>query len=98
MDKTVYIYVLRDPRNNTVRYVGKTKHPKQRANGHKYAGFPSWRGGLWQREMKKDGVKPILQVIEECSEADGAAREKYWIKKLSETCPLLNVRGLIWKY
>jgi hypothetical protein len=30
----VYIYTLVDPRYNSIRYVGKTKHPKERLNSH----------------------------------------------------------------
>jgi predicted GIY-YIG superfamily endonuclease len=29
-----YIYVLKDPRDNSVRYVGMTKDPKKRLKGH----------------------------------------------------------------
>ena len=32
--ETTYIYTLSDPRNNLVRYVGKTSNPKMRLQNH----------------------------------------------------------------
>lgn len=88
----VYIYVLIDPRNNRIRYVGQTARKlsdrysehceKQRQNNHRTH---------WLELLRALNLKPIMQVIEECNESNWAEREIYWIAEHKRTgCDLVN--------
>lgn len=81
--KQVHIYVLKDPRDGVVRYVGKTEntprkrlsrhlHDSQHCNSHK---------DLWVMKLLREGVTPIIESIELCSLENWPERECFWIKK-----------------
>jgi hypothetical protein len=79
--KTVYIYALIDPRNEQVRYVGKSKFPKKRLNGHLQGarkGFKTHRHN-WIRQLLNEGLKPDLLILEEVKENEWEQAEKKWI-------------------
>lgn len=81
MRKT-FIYILVCPESGEVRYVGKTINLKKRYSCHfslavakkKYRSYV----GNWIASLRKRGLRPIMEVIEECY-ADWSQREKYWI-------------------
>ena len=79
----IKIYGLVDPRDNTVRYVGKTKrdlnirlsrhiNDKPIHNNYKYN---------WICNLKKNGLKPIIIELEICDETNWVDREQYWIQQ-----------------
>jgi len=79
MENTAYIYVLIDPRNNEIRYVGKTiqklhrrlsRHLNHKNKSHK----KSWIDGL-----KKEGLKPIIDILDVVPEQEWVFWEKYYI-------------------
>lgn len=76
-----FIYALRDPRNNEVRYVGQTKYEKKRYKQH-IQGFdedniPKQR---WIDELKELGLLPIYEVQESgVAWSSRFEREAYWI-------------------
>ena len=80
----VLIYVLIDPRDMKIRYVGKTIQPLKRrlynhiatANFRKKT-YPvvSWIRGLINQDMK-----PSICLLEVCDVDNWAARERYWIQ------------------
>lgn len=75
----MYIYVLIDPRDYRIRYVGKTINPKRRLRGHcTYLKSRSHRTH-WLNQLKKENIRPILQVVEKCSESIWSEREMWWI-------------------
>lgn len=79
--KRVTIYVLKDPRTNEIRYVGKTvkkdlnkrliEHCAHQNRTHKY---------FWISQLKSEGLKPIIESIEKCTDLDWQEREIYWIQ------------------
>lgn len=92
MQKTV-IYLLRDPRNGDVRYVGKTaqslaerlmKHlSDKRKNPHKQA---------WLNQLRSEGLVPIIEPIVSADEKSWAALERWWIRLYNSIAPgLVNV-------
>ncbi len=94
MQQTICIYVLRDPRNNQIRYVGKTiqkindrltshiRGAKRENNSHK---------NRWILQIIRDGYIPIIEKIEDVNENNWQEREKYWIVKYHEDgCKLVN--------
>lgn len=88
---TVYIYILKD-QNNNIRYVGKTTNIKRRLYSHIAEAKlnKSKRYVLnWIRQLLFNNQKPILEVIEECSQSNWQEREIYWINYYKELIPNL---------
>ncbi len=81
-----YIYVLRDPRDNGVRYVGRTKNLKGRLQQHLYnksdGSFVHARRE-WIQEVRSAGLRPVMEVVETLrapvEEALVSERERRWI-------------------
>lgn len=86
----VAIYGLFDPRNLQIRYIGKTANTKKRLRDHINA--PCNMGmKRWFSELKLDGLRPGLCVIEWCNNWKYA--EKFWISEFRLLDNgLLNVR------
>lgn len=81
--EVTYIYVLLDPRDNEVRYVGKTSNPKSRLSGHisecKRESSKHYRA-RWIRSLLKDNLKPIIKFIKVCPLNDFEKFETEYIK------------------
>jgi len=88
------VYALIDPRSHQLRYIGKALDVRQRDRNHfKQAKWERSRKAAWMRELRAAGLRPDLIVIEECTPAESAAREKYWIARaLWRGIPLLNMK------
>lgn len=79
-DRPTHIYVLRDPRDNRVRYVGKTLRPRARLSAHRHAPAGQHRFGLWLKELRNLGHSPVMEVIEVVpADVNWVEREIYWI-------------------
>lgn len=97
-----FIYVLLDPKDSTVRYVGQTSNPELRQMNH--AGLTEFgitgnRGLVeWKKRLRGLRFAPILFVVDA---AEGAANglEKQWISYYRGLGDLLNVDagGSAWK-
>jgi hypothetical protein len=77
-----YIYVLKDPLSSEVRYVGKTSNPEDRIKRHlsEYSLTDSWTNkNKWILWLKDNGLKPIMEVVEECDFFQINEFEKKWI-------------------
>lgn len=92
----VYIYWLLEPRNNSVRYVGKTLDPHTRFRHYLDAAvlgkdkhLPSTR---WVAKLRAHGEYPIMH-LEELVPADAwEPREKHWIAHyIAQGHHLLNI-------
>lgn len=76
-----YIYVLIDPRDDKIRYVGKTgRLPEERLKEHCKKQHNSNYYSYWINKLRSLKLKPIMRVIEECDEFTWEAREIYWIR------------------
>ncbi len=77
------IYALRDPHNGQVRYVGRTRHPKDRERQHVHDKVVSNTPcGRWLAELRGNSVLPEFVILETMSsESQQKTREaKYkWI-------------------
>ena len=79
---TYRIYVLIDPRDMRIRYVGITSKPlKNRYNHHIYNANAGKKGHrhAWIRVLLSLSLKPIVQEVEITDDVD---REAYWIAQL----------------
>lgn len=89
--KRKYIYLLRDPRDGSPKYVGQTVNPKKRVSvlmtSPKYGNV-----GRWIEELKALGMRPEIEVL---GSAVGFTKalvlEDKFIAKFSKTHALLNL-------
>lgn len=86
------IYLLKDPRNNSIRYVGKSVSPKRRFRTHiRYGKKEGVKKYLycWIYELYLLGMKPTIEIIEWVE--NWQERERYWIKHYSKLHRLTNL-------
>jgi predicted GIY-YIG superfamily endonuclease len=94
---TWIIYALIDPRDDTIRYVGRTIETKRRLQQHLQEVSINKRKEKWLRELRKLGMTRRMEILEalECIAAEAEKRETDWIRYLlSIGTPLLNIRGV----
>jgi len=80
----IKIYGLVDPRDNTIRYVGKTKNTlPHRLKKHLYEN-PKYNTHKhnWILSLKQIGIRPVIIELEKCNENNWVEREQYWIGKI----------------
>lgn len=81
--KEVYIYCLKDPINNEIRYIGKTTNLKRRMSQHiqdvKSNTHNKRRVINWINSLLNKKLKPKMEVIEICNKENWQEREIYWI-------------------
>lgn len=81
--QTTNIYILIDPRNNSVRYVGKANNVSQRYKAHlNKARKHQVHKANWIKQLKTLGLKPILEVIDVVPIDNWTFWEKYWIGQM----------------
>lgn len=87
-----YIYVLVDPRDDRIRYVGQTPRLEGRYKEHCGRQYKKDHRANWLNKLRSFDLKPIMQAIEECNEYNWTERETYWIKHYREVlgCDLTN--------
>ena len=76
----VYIYGLRDPATEEIRYIGKANNPKARLSNHLACNDVNRHKNHWIASLKKIGLKPDLIILEETNTLEWEEREKHWIK------------------
>lgn len=96
MKKLKYIiYALQDPISLEIRYIGKSANGLIRANAHVYhtdlKTSKSYKSN-WIRQLKNQGLKPIVKLVQELNSLDEINQaEQYWIKYFKDQgCPLTN--------
>jgi group I intron endonuclease len=77
---TTYIYILSEPRNNLVKYVGKTKDPNRRLKRHISERFihDSYKN-RWIRKIVENGELPEITVIDTVEDEKWVYWEKFYI-------------------
>ena len=90
---TVYIYSLIDPRNGEIKYVGKTKDLDVRLKSHLHdAKRTNTPKNAWILKLRRLGLKPQMEMLEEVPEPEWPKAERKWIAKLRRKgCPLKNI-------
>lgn len=88
----IYIYKLIDPKNNEVRYVGKTINIKRRYKQHLYDKRTSHKSS-WVQSLRNQKLKPILEILEICNTDNWKEREIYWISQFSNLTNLKEGGG-----
>ena len=87
------VYGLVDPRNNLVKYVGKTIRGIARVKLHvQNHGNPNNPKNLWVKELFDEGHLPEFIIFETPTIEDLTERELHYINKHRDT--ILNKQGL----
>ena len=101
--KTEYIYYLIDPRDNVVRYVGKSANPERRYKQHlsklDKLMTPKRR---WIEELFALKLVPKCKVVERC-EGNGREREQFHVSLNEATIfnihnPAKGAKSFVGKY
>lgn len=89
---SMYIYTLKDPRDNTIRYIGMSKDPVKRLASHYSLSDGTGEKQQWLRELRDAGFRPTLEILEKVEYPRmPRQRECYWIHfYLKQGEPLLN--------
>lgn len=91
-DLVVYIYVLIDPRDEEIFYVGKARNPYKRLHLHNTKarkGDPT-PNGIRIREILAAGHKPVISLVEQTTMEKFQERERHFIKMLRDAGYLLT--------
>ncbi len=92
----VLIYALEDPRDKTIRYVGKTIYRAGRQEDHENA---AWQNNVelkrWQDELKKAGLKPNMLTLGKAWGNKWQQAEMTWIRwfERDQRCDLYNIEA-----
>lgn len=78
--KTTFIYGLMDPRDNQLRYVGKSNDPEKRLQEHLRCHSKNNHLDYWIMLLNRLDLPPRLRIIEECQMSVWQEREKFWIR------------------
>lgn len=80
---TVFIYALKEPDTEKIRYIGKTSNIKTRIHRHVHEARHnknSCHRLCWIRLLLSKKLKPILEILDEVPEKQWAFFEKAYIK------------------
>lgn len=89
--RKIFIYCLKDPIINDIRYIGKTTNMKKRLRSHiNRSKDNKYHSAIWINSVIKKGLIPKIELIEECNENNWQERERYWIKYYSDLFDLTN--------
>lgn len=76
-----YIYALLDPRNNEVRYIGKTINPKRRLVEHLNDSKREYNyRAMWIKSLLKENLKPLIKFLKICPLSEFVKYETEYIK------------------
>lgn len=88
---TTYIYALVDPRDNAIRYVGKTVDIKNRLAQHMSDGSGSKEKREWVESLRSISLFPEVRILAVVNSDNCFTEEKSWIKKMiDDGCDLVN--------
>ena len=73
------IYILTDPITKLIHYIGYTSNEKIRLNSHCRGIDGTKEKRIWIRRLKKQGLKPIMEIIEKYNTAEELPEaETFW--------------------
>lgn len=86
MEKVIYIYSLKDPRDYQIKYIGKTIDVNRRLKEHTkpYNLKTNSLKNNWLKHIIGLGLYPIMEVLEKCDKSNWEERERYWISYYKE--------------
>jgi len=90
--KTTFIYGLVDPRDNQIRYVGKSDDPQRRLSLHMCSDSNPYKRE-WLNELAAENLNTALSILAEVDQDGWGDHEQRWIQKMKdEGHRLLNIQ------
>lgn len=90
--QTVYIYGLRDPCSDEIRYIGKTKSLRLRLEAHTKDATSNKGKAGWIAELASIGLTPEMVTLQVCDSDTWRDAEIAWIAHgRAEGWPLFNI-------
>jgi GIY-YIG catalytic domain len=91
MAKRTHIYALHDPRDWSIRYVGKAHDPRRRMLNH--FKHPKGEGvRKFVSELRSLGLSLRFSILQQCSDESWAHWERFWIATVRASgAELLNI-------
>lgn len=91
----IYIYIIRDPRNHEIRYVGQTEQMLSKRLSQHLA-YPKGRLKTWFAELRILRLRPLIEAIHCVKLKSANFEETQWIHLLAaQGKRLLNTQSLI---
>jgi hypothetical protein len=84
-----YIYALKDPDTNEIRYIGQSVNPTRRFVEHLNDKSCTYKVN-WILKLKKLELTPTIEVLQCCSINNITEQENFWISFYSENGKLTN--------
>jgi len=78
-EKLVYVYVLIDPRDSKIRYVGSTINIQATMSRHSTQ-FNNKKKVAWIDELRSVGLKPKIEIIDTTTTKSRTEVERRWIQ------------------
>jgi hypothetical protein len=75
----IYIYTLKDPISNEIRYIGKTNNIERRFQKHITEKRNNTYKEQWISGLKNKGYLPIIEIIDTVPKEDWIFWETWWI-------------------
>jgi len=89
--ETTFIYGLKDPITDEIRYIGKSNNPKSRYSRHiSNSKNPKTKCYCWIKGLIDKNLKPVLVILEEVSISEWGQKEDYWISKFNNLTNLID--------
>ena len=90
----VYIYALADPRDSSIRYVGKSATPNTRYEQHLVDRTSNRYKTDWIQSLLGSGNRPRLEILETVDPSDWIEAEHHWLGLgYQRGWPLVNIKG-----
>lgn len=91
VEETIYIYQLIDPSDNLVKYVGQSRDPQKRLQGHQSS--KTQPTGYWIKELMKKSLYPVLKIVDTATNRLEAEHIEsiYIADNIIDGQPLLNL-------
>jgi hypothetical protein len=75
----VYLYALKDPITQEVRYVGQSNQPLRRLAEHLTDHQNNQAKAAWIEDLRSQNKEPLIEILEEVQGKDTPEREVWWI-------------------
>lgn len=86
------VYVLIDPVDWIVRYVGTSKNPNTRFKEHMRELDGDTEMKRWIKSLSDSGKSPIMVIVDTCVSEESIALEMEWIVHFSKMGHIFNIR------
>ncbi len=85
-----WIYLLKDPRDKSNKYVGMSKNPNKRLKEHiSDCKRETTKKGHWIKKLCKLGLLPILEILKETNIDEWSYWETFYIKQFTDNGSVL---------